>query len=40
MTSTCTQSASEIRYTSSASRAKSADSRLGAIIGSRDTRRS
>ena len=37
MTSKCSQSASATRCDSSASRAKSADSRLGAIIGSRDT---
>src|SRR5688572_21663078 len=37
MTSTCSQSASATRAVSSARRAKSADSRLGAIIGSRDT---
>ena len=37
MTSKCSQSASATRWASSASRAKSADSRLGAIMGSRDT---
>src|SRR3954464_5647908 len=37
MTSTCSQSASATRCVSSARWAKSADRRLGAIIGSRDT---